>query len=522
MKSDYSFSENLHKRCSGVLISAFAMCFCVILLTFILAGCNKGGSGDNTTTTQATTVSTIDEINEDDYIFSEGIYIGSASVGNKTYREAREAANKELDTLIKDFEITVAIGKEKHVFTRADFSFDNNIEEVLREAKNYNDQTDKASKDNSKIFDLTFEANRDSVAAKVAALAEATDTEAVDATISGVKNGKATITKAKNGTKLNQEKLTDELISTINTLAKGDKASAEITAEVESIEPSVSQSELNKKITLLSSFTTVSTNTANGNHNMQLALDACNGSVIMPGEVWSFNACTGNSNLTSLGYRPATVIIGGELVDGIGGGLCQSSTTIYNAAIRTNMEIVERYCHYFQSTYAAAGLDATIDYPNLDLKLKNPTDYPMYMQCYMEGTTLYCNIFGYQDPSFDKVVIDSYVDYANPDENYYHAVASRTFYKDGKVVLKEQLPSSTYHYKSPSDETSESATVAPTKPVKPTQSPKPTEPKPTTPAPTTPKPTTPTTQAPAPSTPTPTTPPTEAKPSTTPTQPVEY
>lgn len=522
MKKNYSFERKLHNRSTGVLLFALAMCFCVILITFILAGCqNNENKSADTNTTVTSTVPVIEEIDEEKYTFSDGILIGETAITNKTYKEAREIANAEIEKLIKDFEITVVIGEEKHKFNRDSFVFDNNIEEVLKEAMLYNDQrvSAEAKDEIARVFDLTFEVKKDSVSAEVKKLAEATNCEPVDASIGGIKNGKATITKGKDGKELNEEKLTEDIAKTVNALAKGEKAKNEITAEVKDIKPNVSHAELNGKITRLSSFSTISTNTADGNHNMKLALDSCNGSVIMPGEVWSFNACTGNSNLTSLGYRPATVIIGGELVPGIGGGLCQSSTTIYNAAIRTNMEIVERYCHYFQSTYAAAGLDATIDYPNLDLKLKNPTEYPMYMECYMEGVTLYCNIYGYQDPSFDKVVIDSYIYDANPDENYYRAGASRTFYKDGKVVLEEQLHSSTYHYKSPSDQTSSST-------AKPTE--KPTAAKPTTPH-------KPTTQAPVtqPTTkPVVTTPPQEIiEPTTSPkpvvttpanTQPVEY
>jgi len=527
MKTNNSFDKKLNKRCSGVLISALLMCFCVILITFILAGCNKQNEESETVTTAASTEdeSFVLDIDEEKYTFKDGIRIGNAAIGNKTFKEVREIANKELNSMIKDFTVTINIGKEKHDFNRDSFQFENNIEKVLVEAVKFNDKLAEAKEDKKteeKTFDLTFEVNKDSVSKEVASLAKLFDIEPVDATISGASNGKVSITEAKDGKCINQDKLVKDIISAVNALSKGNEAKTEIDAELKSIKPKVSHEDLDSNITLLSSYTTVSTNTADGNHNMKLALDSCDGSIIMPGETWSFNACTGNSNLTSLGYRYATVIIGGELVPGIGGGLCQSSTTIYNAAIRTNMEIVERYCHYFQSTYAPAGLDATIDYPNLDLKLKNPTEYPMYMQCYMSGTTLYCNIYGYQDPSFDRVVIDSGVYDANYAENYFRAWASRTFYKGDKVVKEEDLPSSTYHYKSPSDETSTATTSKPAKPTKPTTT-APTTPQPST---STSQPTIPTTQTnpPTPTVPTPsTTPPTPPQP-TVPvsTQPIEY
>ena len=101
------------------------------------------------------------------------------------------------------------------------------------------------------------------------------------------------------------------------------KVNGVIEAEVEVTEPKYSKEFLQKNIKKLSSFTTVSTNGANGNHNMELSLKQCNNSIINPGETWSFNKCTGNSNLTSNGYKSAGVIINGKMENGIGGGICQ-------------------------------------------------------------------------------------------------------------------------------------------------------------------------------------------------------
>ena len=148
---------------------------------------------------------------------------------------------------------------------------------------------------------------------------------------------------------------------------------------------------------LLASWETYSTNDANGNQNMKVSLKACNGSIIDPGETWSFNGCTGNSNDTSLGYASAGVIVDGDFTDGVGGGICQSSTTIYNAAVRSNLTIAERSPHTYPSVYAKSGFDAAIDYGNLDLKLKNDSKYQVFLACYMEGTTLHATFYGIKD-----------------------------------------------------------------------------------------------------------------------------
>lgn len=484
------FKNKIFLICAAVVLVAAIAVLVICLVT------GNGANGNSATEDEAATSFVVED--ENAYIFAQGIFIGSADIGNVSYAQAREIAQKEAEKLIKDFTLTVNASDKSYTYTKADFTFENNIETLLQDAAGYSNSLTDKSNTEAKVFDIEFWVSQASVEAKVQEIAKEVDIEPVNATI-GEGQGDVGVTKSAAGFKVNQKNLTDSMVKEINSMAKGEKDKAAVKAKIDEIQPTLTYDDLNGKITLLSSFKTVSTNTADGNHNMALALEACNGSIIGPGEVWSFNDCTGNSNLTSLGYRPATVIVGGEFVSGIGGGLCQSSTTIYNAAIRTNMEIVERYCHYFQSSYADAGLDATIDWPNLDLKLKNPTEYPMYIQCYMSGTTLYCNIYGYQDPSFDEVQIDSYIYDANRAQNYYKAGATRTFLKNGKVVLEEQLPYSTYHYVSPKDETSEptestapatkpqgttapatkptsGTTPAPTKPVTPTLPADPTEP----------------------------------------------
>lgn len=469
----YRKSENgvSKKQFTLILCVVAAVCLCVVLLATSLSGCSR--TPDPTTVTDPT--STIDEAT---YTFGEGIYAGELHLGNMTYKEAKEELLKEYDKITKDFELVVAASDKEFKLGKADFTYTNNIEEVLTKAVELNSTVKTStSKDAAKnTITLTVAVAEDSVNAKITEIAKDVNKEAKNATIGSAENNDVSFVKDSTGLKLDEKDLSAKMVKEINKLLTGKDTKATIEAKVDEVQPSLTYNDLNGKITLLSSFTTYSTNTEDGNHNMALALAACNGSVIEPGETWSFNACTGDSNLTSLGYRYATVLIGGERVPGVGGGLCQSSTTIYNAAIRTNMEIVERYCHYFQSSYADAGLDATIDYPYLDLKLKNPTDYPMYFQCYMSGRTLYCNIYGYQDPSFDDVKVTSSIYEANRKENYYKASAERIFMKDGKEVYREQLPYSTYHYVSPSEETKPTK-PAPTKPAA-----KPTKPAPTTPA----------------------------------------
>lgn len=492
-KHRYAEKSMNKKQLALVLTVAALACLMAVVLTSSLTACNTKPEA----TPDSVALTTVDEAT---YAFSDGIYAGSVHLGGLVYREAKEQLVSECDKMVKEFDLIVTASTKEYRYKKADFSYNNNINEILMEAVNHNEKiTAASSKDASeKKFELSVSVTEQSVKDKVQLIAKEIDREAKDATIGSAENNDISFIKDSTGLKLDQAHLENEMIKEINKLLTGDKNYKTVEAKVEELQPALTYDDINGKIQLLSSFSTYSSNTMDAVHNMTLALAGCNGSVIAPGETWSFNAHAGNGNLTSLGYRPATVIVNGEYDTGIGGGICQASTTIYNAAIRTNMEVVERYCHCFESSYVDAGLDATIAYPYLDLKLKNVTEYPMYFQCYSSGRTMYVNIYGYQDPSFDQVKINNNVYESSYEDNYFKVSTERVFYKDGKEVYREQLPYSEYMYYSESDEETTTAppTTAPaTKPVEkpttPVTSPvvenTPTEPvAPTTPAPTLP------------------------------------
>ncbi|MCB0824991.1 MAG: VanW family protein [Armatimonadetes bacterium] len=110
---------------------------------------------------------------------------------------------------------------------------------------------------------------------------------------------------------------------------------------------------------------------ANQRHNASLCLQKIDGKWIAPGEEFSFNDTVGSWSRDQ-GYRRAPVSFGGQLVDAWGGGVCQSSTTLYNAALMAGFEIVERNPHHYAPNYVDPGRDAAVAFPNIDLVIKNP------------------------------------------------------------------------------------------------------------------------------------------------------
>lgn len=111
-------------------------------------------------------------------------------------------------------------------------------------------------------------------------------------------------------------------------------------------------------------------------HNIRLASEKINSCVIKPGQVFSFNEIVGKREYGK-GYRKATILVNGEQSEDVGGGICQLSSTIYNAALKLNLEIVERHDHSGDVHYIQKGQDAAVNYGDKDLKFKNTKNYPI-------------------------------------------------------------------------------------------------------------------------------------------------
>lgn len=394
------------------------------------------------------------KMQSDSFKYADNLYINGINISGMTEDEAREELKLIETKLANSIRINVNAGTESVTLTKNDFNYTFTTEDVLGQAKRYTEQTKDTTKQQN--FAISIKLDDKSCADAAKRVSEKANTEPVNAyatKFDSTKKGsdRFTFVDSKNGVMVKETELVTQLHSFVNE----GKVSGNIDAEVEEVEPKYTTEYLKKNIKKVSEFTTVSTNDANGNTNMRISLKACNNSIINPGEVWSFNECTGDSNQTSLGYKPAGVINNGRSEIGIGGGICQSSTTIFNAALLCGMDIVERDCHYKPSAYVPVGRDATIDYGNIDLKMKNVFDYQLFMECFMKGSTLYCRIYGVPAADFDEVKLESSI--TSRSSGSYRATTIRTFYLDGELVRTDEPFYSTYYTGSGSGSSSSSS-----------------------------------------------------------------
>ncbi len=135
--------------------------------------------------------------------------------------------------------------------------------------------------------------------------------------------------------------------------------------------------------------------------NLRLACQKINGKVVMPGDIFSYNATLGERTVAA-GYKDAKIFSAGEVVDGLGGGICQISSTLYNAVVMSNLEIVERRNHQFVTSYLPAGKDATVVYGITDFKFKNTRKYPIKLKAGIQGGVATISVYGMkEDEEYD-------------------------------------------------------------------------------------------------------------------------
>lgn len=173
--------------------------------------------------------------------------------------------------------------------------------------------------------------------------------------------------------------------------------------------PSVSTNDIGSEAfpDLLSSFrTSFTSSNSNRSTNIRLCSEKINGTVLMPGETFSFNQVVGKRT-PEAGFKPATAYSNGEVVQEYGGGICQVSSTLYNAVLYANLEITERTNHGYKPTYVDPGLDATVSWGGPDFKFTNNRDYPIRIVCDTSNKILNIYIYGLKRDTDYKVVLDA-------------------------------------------------------------------------------------------------------------------
>ena len=193
---------------------------------------------------------------------------------------------------------------------------------------------------------------------------------------------------------------------------------------------------------MLSNFSTkYAASNKNRTTNLILAANKINGTVLMPGETFSYNKVVGERTIEA-GYKEAPIYVNGRVEDGLGGGICQITTTLYNAVLYANLEIVERSNHQFIPSYSNASRDATVVYGLIDFKFKNNREYPIKITCSVSNGIADFKIFGLKSEDDYEVQLSSRI--TSTTSNAIYSEAYKTLKKNGKVISTERISKDTY------------------------------------------------------------------------------
>jgi vancomycin resistance protein YoaR len=222
--------------------------------------------------------------------------------------------------------------------------------------------------------------------------------------------------------------------------------------------------QLNKIVNVVSEFSTnFPSHQTSRNTNIRLAAEKLNGIVLMPGQQVSFNQTVGRRTVEG-GFRTAPVLKNGKHDFDIGGGICQVSTTMYNAALFANLKVITRNNHSLPSAYVPLGRDATVDWGTLDLVLSNPLDQPIAISSTYQKGKLTFRVLGKKDPSIKVKVFTDHEDSWGRGEqtiidrslrpgtrrviergsSAHSCDTYRVVYKDGVEIKREHLNHSIY------------------------------------------------------------------------------
>ncbi|MEG1312106.1 MAG: VanW family protein [Romboutsia sp.] len=353
-------------------------------------------------------------------------------------------AKTKLEKIINKYNKMSLVNKDEvYKINMKDILVIYNIDEAVEKAYNIGRDKDIISniKTNINLYlgeckniKLTYTYNENLLNKYINNLKESIYKEPIDATIK-LENNKLEYKKEVNGSKLNTENIKRIIISKIDKIFINQDE-----IKIIDIKPKYTYSELSKIDTILGTYETYfNTKLNNRVNNINVAAEATNNIIVNPLEEFSFNYYVNKNNIQSK-FEKAPVIINGKLKPGLGGGICQVSSTMYNAALYAGLEITNVKNHSIPSSYVSKGRDATVATGDLDFKFKNQYNSPILITHKIDNNKIVTTIYGNKEDKKDIEVITEIIKsipnkikIRNSEELY---EGEKTIYQKGRVGYK--------------------------------------------------------------------------------------
>ena len=339
----------------------------------------------------------------------QGVFVDGVHVGGMSIADAQAALSADGNENANAFSVTISVGNKTWKIDNTNVTATRNVENVLRHAYTIGRENTTATIGTSMtpfrervntIMDLmenyvylksepTYD--HDAVKARVSEIVAYVTRNPVDSVIESFNPNTRTFTftSEQPGVTIDGEALYQQIIAKLDQGSVGET----ITVTPTITTPAITKSDMMNNFKLAAAFTTETTGAKNRNNNISLACQAINGKVLLPGDIFSFNEATGQRT-TDKGYQSAGAIAAGQSIEEVGGGICQVSSTLFNAVARADLEITSRSPHAWPSTYVKIGEDATVNWPNLDFKFKNNKTTPVFVIAYYMDRKCSAEIWG--------------------------------------------------------------------------------------------------------------------------------
>lgn len=364
------------KKFKGVII-AFLLCFAIPFTLFFVI--NEFFLYSNNT-------------------FTTGFTICGIDIGGLTKVEAEQKLTDYFETQEKPIKMEIKYNNQSWLYTEKDFQIKSNIHTVLDSAyqTNHNNSYFQKLKNLKKINKMGFKPEISinytflGIDDKVNSICNDIEKEPIDCKISFNKmKNNFDISKSEKGIKVDKEKLFNDIYENLQK-----SNDIKICVNTFLVNPTFGETEAKKATKKQAEFSTnYSSSNSDRKNNIKVATNSINGYCIQPGEEFSFNSALGVRSIEN-GYKQANIIKDGEFVKGVGGGICQVSTTLYNALLLSNVNVTEVNKHSLPVSYVKPGLDAMVSWGSADLKFTNTTSLPMFIVGKCDGKTLSFSIYG--------------------------------------------------------------------------------------------------------------------------------
>jgi vancomycin resistance protein YoaR len=344
----------------------------------------------------------------DNYIY-QGVSIDGTDLGGKGVEQARRMVDEYMESL-KDYQVTLSSSKKEHTISLRELGLSYSNQNVVDTAfqlgkggnviRRYKDKKDLEQEGIDLRLELTVDKNQ------VQSILQEKDedfvTHAKDASIIR-RDGKLSVKKEQVGQRLNVSKTIEQLEVYLNEeWSRDDDCMVAVVTDQET--PKHTAEELGTiKDKLGTYYTDYSGSSANRKINVGRAAELLDGIILYPGETLSVQDIIGPIDDTN-GYALAGSYLNGKVVDSFGGGVCQVSTTLYNAVIRAELEVVERHNHTMTVHYVPLSSDAAIATGAMDFIFKNNQETPVYIATDADGINLYISIYGKETRSAKRTI----------------------------------------------------------------------------------------------------------------------